>query len=104
MTFLLDGFIIQEKLIKIPNNKIVEIFLSNNLNVLNEVIVRASKKKIFQIQRLKDYEETAIYAGKKNETILMDLSMANLASNNSRQIYSQIPGLNIYQMMTQEYN
>ena len=53
-------------------------------------------KKIFQIQRLKDYEQTAIYAG-KNETILMDLSMANLASNNSRQIYSQIPGLNIYQ-------
>ena len=97
LTFLLDGYIIQEKLLKVPTNKIVEIFLSNNLNVLNEVIVRASKKKIFQIQRLKDYEETAIYAGKKNEIILMDLSMANLASNNSRQIYSQIPGLNIYQ-------
>ena len=34
----------KKKLIKIPNNKIVEIFLSNNLNILNEVIVRASKK------------------------------------------------------------
>ena len=29
--------------------------------------------------------------------ILLDLSMANLASNNARQIYNQIPGLNIYQ-------
>ena len=27
----------------------------------------------------------------------MDLSMANLASNNSRQIYNKVAGLNIYQ-------
>ena len=31
------------------------------------------------------------------KVILVDQSMANLASNNSRQIYSQISGLNIYQ-------
>jgi len=97
LTFILEGYVIKEKLINFSSSQILEIYLLNNLNVLNEVVVRASKKKIFQIQRLKDYEETAIYAGKKNETILMDLSMANLASNNSRQIYSQIPGLNIYQ-------
>ena len=97
LTFILEGYVIKEKLINFSASQILEIYLLNNLNVLNEVVVRASKKKIFQIQRLKDYEETAIYAGKKNETILMDLSMANLASNNSRQIYSQIPGLNIYQ-------
>ncbi len=46
---------------------------------------------------MKDIEETKIYAGKKNEVILLELSMANLASNNARQIYNQIPGLNIYQ-------
>ena len=97
LTFILEGYVIKEKLINFSSSQILKIYLLNNLNVLNEVVVRASKKKIFQIQRLKDYEETAIYAGKKNETILMDLSMANLASNNSRQIYSQIPGLNIYQ-------
>ena len=27
----------------------------------------------------------------------MSLSMANLASNNARQVYSQIPGINIFQ-------
>ncbi len=62
LTFLLDGFIIKEKLITLNGSETLEIYLSNNLNMLNEVIVRASKKKIFQIQRLKDYEETAIYA------------------------------------------
>ena len=55
------------------------------------------KKKIFQIKRMQDYEGTSVFAGKKNEVILLDLSMANLASNNARQIYNQIPGLNIYQ-------
>ena len=46
---------------------------------------------------MKDFEETSVFAGKKNEVILIELSMANLASNNARQIYNQIPGLNIYQ-------
>ena len=31
------------------------------------------------------------------KSFLLELSMANLASNNARQIYNQIPGLNIYQ-------
>ena len=46
---------------------------------------------------MNDFEKTEIYAGKKSEVILVEQSMANLASNNSRQIYNQIPGLNIYQ-------
>ena len=44
-----------------------------------------------------DFEKTEIYAGKKTEVILIDQSMANLAANNSRQIYNQIPGFTIYQ-------
>ena len=77
------------------NYNIIE--LNSQIEKLDEVIVRANKKKVFQIERLKDFEETYVYAGKKNEVILMDLSMANLASNNARQVYSQIPGINIFQ-------
>ena len=61
------------------------------------MVVKANNQKIFQLSKLKDVEGTAIYAGKKSEVISMDLSMANLASNNSRQIYNQVAGLNIYQ-------
>ena len=71
--------------------------LNSQIEKLDEVIVRANKKKVFQIERLKDFEETYIYAGKKNEVIMMSLSMANLASNNARQVYSQIAGINIFQ-------
>ncbi|MEX2349981.1 MAG: TonB-dependent receptor, partial [Flavobacteriaceae bacterium] len=64
---------------------------------LSEVEIITRKKRIFELQRLKDVEGTAIYAGKKTEVIQVDQSMANLATNNARQIYSQIAGLNIYQ-------
>ena len=74
-----------------------DIFLDQSLEELSEVQLVAAKQKIFSIKRLKDVEGTAIYAGKKTEVILVDNLMANLASNNSRQIYSQIVGLNIYQ-------
>jgi Fe(3+) dicitrate transport protein len=49
------------------------------------------------ITRLRSVEGTAIYASKKNEVILMDNSMANKATNNSRQVYSKVPGLNIWE-------
>lgn len=78
---------------------------TSNLNVslevlsqeLSEVQIIARKEQVFELNRLKDVEGTAIYAGKKTEVIQVDQSMANLATNNARQIYSQIAGLNIFQ-------
>ena len=64
---------------------------------LMEVEVKSRKQKIFELKRLRDVEGTSIFAGKKNEVVLVKQSMANLASNNARQIYSQVTGLNIYQ-------
>jgi len=73
------------------------IFLELSTEQLSEVELVAVKQKLFSIKRLKDVEGTAIFAGKKTEVILVDNLMANLASNNARQIFSQIAGLNIYQ-------
>ncbi|WP_224489539.1 TonB-dependent receptor domain-containing protein [Robertkochia flava] len=64
---------------------------------LTEVEVTARRKRVFELSRLKDVEGTAIYAGKKTEVVLVDQSMANLAANNARQIYSKVSGLNIFQ-------
>ena len=64
---------------------------------LTAVEITARKDKVFELSRLSDVEETAIYAGKKTEVVLVEQSMANLATNNARQIYSQVAGLNIYQ-------
>ncbi|SDB45039.1 Fe(3+) dicitrate transport protein [Flavobacteriaceae bacterium MAR_2010_188] len=83
----------------------LEVGQSTSLNValdelginLSEVEIYARKSKIFELSRLADVEGTSIFAGKKTEVVLVEQSMANLATNNARQIYSQVAGLNIYQ-------
>ena len=97
LVFLAEGFEIFEKKLDVSRDKEVLIILKPLVEDLSEVVISAKKREVFQLSRLKDFEKTAIYAGKKTEVILVEQSMANLASNNARQIYNQIPGLNIYQ-------
>ncbi|WP_442587138.1 TonB-dependent receptor domain-containing protein [Pedobacter sp. AW31-3R] len=47
--------------------------------------------------RLKQVEGTAIYAGKKTEVVQMANINANLATNNARQVYARVAGLNIWE-------
>jgi Fe(3+) dicitrate transport protein len=46
---------------------------------------------------LPQVNEYTITAGKKNEVILLDNLQANLAMNNSRQIFSRTPGISIWE-------
>jgi Fe(3+) dicitrate transport protein len=64
---------------------------------LSDVNVRAEKGKTFGITRLKAVEGTTINAGKKSEVIILDDITANKATNNSRQIYAKVAGLNIWE-------
>ena len=75
----------------------IRVDLSPLSKELMEVEINSRKQKIFELKRLNNIVGTSIYAGKKNEVVLVNQSMANLASNNARQIYSQVAGLNIYQ-------
>ena len=95
--FYIEGYNLKTIIIDSLNNPDLKIELETKIEELDEVVVRANRKKVFLINRKKDFEDTRVFAGKKNEVILLELSMANLASNNARQIYSQIPGLNIFQ-------
>ncbi|MDD7887052.1 TonB-dependent receptor [Flavivirga sp. 57AJ16] len=97
LVFFSSEYEIKEVNINTENTQDLNIALDDLTTELSEVIVTANRQRIFELKRLNDVEETAIYAGKKTEVILVDQSMANLASNNSRQIYSQVAGLNIYQ-------
>ncbi len=64
--------------------------------VLDEVIVSDLKSESVS-GKLNDVSGTAIYAGKKTEVINVKNLNANLATNNTRQIYARIPGLNIWE-------
>lgn len=97
LAFFSYEFKVQEQRILITENVVLNVSLEVLSEQLSEVEITARKTKVFQLSRLKDVEETAIFAGKKTEVILVEQSMANLASNNARQIYSQVAGLNIFQ-------
>ncbi len=97
LVFYKSEFEILELKQTLDGNKSLNVVLLPLQENLSEIIIKARSAKIFELNRLKDVEETAIYAGKKTEVVLVDQSLANLATNNARQIYNQVAGLNIYQ-------
>jgi Fe(3+) dicitrate transport protein len=69
---------------------------AQNYDTLTEVQV-VSPRTLTVSGKLRDIEGTSVYAGKKTELIQMNNINANLATNNTRQIYARIPGLNIWE-------
>ena len=97
LIFIAEGYPIVRKKIDFLRDGNPYITVQLKAEELSEVVISSRKKEIFLLKKMNDFEKTEIYAGKKSEVILVEQSMANLASNISRQIYNQIPGLNIYQ-------
>ncbi len=70
----------------------------STLNIeLSSLQIIGTKKEYFALKQLPDIEGTSVYAGKKTEVLVMDKIHGNKAANVGRQIYSRIPGLNIYE-------
>ena len=74
-----------------------DVVLQPNVLELSQVDVLGQNERLTNITRLRSIEGTAIYASKKNEVILMGSTLANKATNNSRQVYAKVPGLNIWE-------
>lgn len=92
----LVGYVTYQKDIVVTDkNVVVDIRLVPSNNTLEEVTVTNKNESVSG--KLKDVSGTAIYAGKKTEVINLKNINANLAANNSRQIYARVPGLNIWE-------
>ncbi|MBA3649677.1 MAG: TonB-dependent receptor [Chitinophagales bacterium] len=63
--------------------------------MLDEVLVTAEKD-YNNLKHLPDTRGTLIFAGKKNEVIILDKTNANTAENIARQVFAKIPGINIW--------
>ncbi|WP_439881055.1 TonB-dependent receptor domain-containing protein [Pontibacter sp. MBLB2868] len=64
---------------------------------LKEVNVKGEREKTFGITRLNSVEGAAIYEGKKSEVVVLSDITANKATNNSRQVFAKVAGLNIWE-------
>ncbi|MFN0049339.1 MAG: TonB-dependent receptor domain-containing protein [Cytophagales bacterium] len=78
-------------------NLTVEISLFPLENNIGEVEILGQNDNNFGITRLKSIEGTAINESKKTEVILLKDITANTATNNARQIFAKVPGLNIWE-------
>lgn len=97
ITIFSFDFEIFEQQIKIEGNTSKNFVLAPLGEALSEVVIKQRRNRIYGLKQLKPVEGTAIYAGKKSEVVLLENTLGNLASNNARQIYAQVAGLNIYE-------
>ena len=83
------------KKISVNSNIALNITLEDaDTKQLNEVNIQDSSQRMAS-GNLRQVEGTAIYAGKKTEVVNVGSLNANLATNNTRQIYSRVAGINI---------
>ena len=65
---------------------------------MTEVVVDGKQQRQTSgITRLQAVEGVTINESKKNEVLVLDEMVVNEATNNNRQVYSKVPGLNIWQ-------
>lgn len=63
----------------------------------DDIIVEEDKSNRFGMSNLLPVDGAAIYSGRKSEALYMNSLTANLASNNSRQVFSKFTGMNIWE-------
>jgi Fe(3+) dicitrate transport protein len=64
---------------------------------LKQVTVTAAQEQTMGITRLRAVEGVMIYEGKKSEVVSMKDISANTATNNARQVFARVAGLNIWE-------
>jgi len=83
--------------VNLTQDEVIEIFLDSLEMNLPGIEIEAKRREEFGIRRLNNVEGMAIYAAKKSEVIDIENLVGNLATNNPRQVYKSIPGLNIWE-------
>ncbi|MEM7656773.1 MAG: carboxypeptidase-like regulatory domain-containing protein [Bacteroidota bacterium] len=73
----------------IPQHKPLEIILREKEFYLSQVTI-AEEESGFALQRLGEVHDMGIYAGKKTEVVQVAELTANLAANNSRQVFARV--------------
>lgn len=75
----------------------VNFVLSEFSENLEEIQVVSTRDKSSGISRLRSVDGFGIYEAKKNELIFIDDFAANKVTNNARQVFAKVPGLNIWE-------
>ncbi len=98
LIFKFVGYNKQEKKINLNKPKLrINSTLKQKTEDLDAFVVVDKKQGVGYMKRMRSIEGVMISEGKKNEVIQLAEIDANKATNQGRQIYSRIPGLNIWE-------
>ena len=92
------GFKTESQTVEIgKNDVIIDVVLKGLTYSTEEVLVEKEREKSLGISHLNSVEGTAIYEGKKSEIVDISQVTGNLATNNARQVFAKVAGLNIWE-------
>ena len=98
LTFFAEGYTTNYREITITNNDVeFNLYLEPLIISVAAVEVNAGLTTSYGLGRLHNVDGVGIYAAKKSEVIELENTVANLATNNARQVYKGIAGLNIWE-------
>ena len=97
ITVYYPGRKVETKKIRLQDDKTVNFQLALLQSSLSEITVGGAEEQTLGIRRLRSVEGVTINEAKKNEVVVLEDLTANLATNNSRQVYAKVAGLNIWQ-------
>jgi Fe(3+) dicitrate transport protein len=80
-----------------PSANQLSIVLEAAVKELDSVAVMSNFYGIKGVGQLAHIENAAIHAGKKNEVLHLEKLNANLALNNTREVFARVPGINIWE-------
>lgn len=95
LTFYASGY--ESKTILTKDEYLQSVVLSPLAYTAEMVQVDGGSFQGFSKRKMLDVEDFGIYASKKTETISLELITANKSTNNARQVFSGITGLNVWE-------
>jgi Fe(3+) dicitrate transport protein len=100
-TYTLGGFASgyrpEAQVLSLQGDSTVTLTMSAVQYDLDAVTLQAEAERDFGIRKLGAIEGTAIYAAKKTEVVSLAEVTGNLATNNARQVFAKVAGLNIWE-------
>jgi Fe(3+) dicitrate transport protein len=97
ISFVLSGESILTETVVLHSDSDTIIFVKPKVVNLQTLEVIDGNSSEIQALQLRSVEEMYVYSAKKSERIEMEKISANLSTNNSRQVYSKVAGLNIFE-------
>ncbi|GAB4129708.1 MAG: TonB-dependent receptor [Raineya sp.] len=83
--------------IELNQDLVLDFVLEDFEDEIEAITIQAERERLFGLMRLQAVEDFGIYEGKKTEVISLQDLQANLTTNNARQVFARITGLNIWE-------